>query len=93
MPDSAGTATALFSGSKTRFGMIGLDMRASYNVCDSDQTRLASVSSIADWGVEAGKHVGVGTTARITHATPAAFYAHSANRNHNSLKPTIIVTP
>ena len=52
VPDSAGTATALFTGSKTRFGMIGMDMMASYNVCDTRVSDLASVSSIADWGHE-----------------------------------------
>ena len=28
-----------------------------------------------------GKSTGIVTTSRITHATPAALYAHSANRN------------
>ena len=32
-PDSAGTATAMFSGVKTRAGMLGLDGTAAYNVC------------------------------------------------------------
>ena len=64
--------------------MIGMDMVASYNVCDTRDSDLASVSSIADWGHEAGKKVGLVTTARITHATPAAVYAHSANRDWES---------
>ena len=34
MPDSAGTATAMFTGVKTRAGMLGLDGTAAYNVCD-----------------------------------------------------------
>ena len=33
VPDSAGTATAMFSGVKTRAGMLGLDATAAYNVC------------------------------------------------------------
>ena len=33
VPDSAGTATAMFSGVKTRAGMLGLDGTAAYNVC------------------------------------------------------------
>ena len=36
--------------------------------------------SILKWAVDGGKHAGVVTTARITHATPAASYAHSAFR-------------
>lgn len=34
-----------------------------------------------------GKKVGVVSTARITHATPAAVYAHSADRDYESSVP------
>ena len=34
VPDSAGTATAMFTGVKTRAGMLGVDGTAAYNVCD-----------------------------------------------------------
>lgn len=36
---------------------------------------------------EMGKKVGVVSTARITHATPAAVYAHSADRDYESSVP------
>ena len=57
VPDSAGTATALFSGVKTRSGMLGLDQKARYNVCDTAAIEAATVESIADWGAESGKEV------------------------------------
>jgi len=79
--DSAGTATAMFSGVKTRFGMLGLDMKASYNVCDVDNIKRAEIESLADWGSNNGKDVGIVTTARITHATPGAMYAHTPMRD------------
>ena len=51
------------------------------NVCDTAITPRASVSSIADWAHARGKKVGVVSTARITHATPGAMYAHSEDRD------------
>ena len=39
----------MFSGVKTRLGMLGLDTRAHYNVCDTDAIKRATVKSMADW--------------------------------------------
>ena len=39
------------------------------------------MSSVLDWAQDAGKDTGIVTTARVTHATPAALYAHVANRD------------
>jgi len=80
VPDSAGTATALFSGVKTGMGILGLDAATKYNVCDATTVERGRLETLADWGAMAGKEVGVVTTARITHATPAAMYASTANR-------------
>ena len=77
VPDSAGTATALFSGVKTNMGVVGLDSATTYNVCDPNATRL---ETLLDWATGAGWDVGVVTTARVTHAPPACMYAASANR-------------
>jgi len=79
--DSAGSATAMFSGVKTRLGMLGLDNKARFNVCDTAAIEVASVKSMADWAVENGKDVGVVTTTRVTHATPGAMYAHTPHRD------------
>ncbi len=41
----------------------------------------ARVDSIAEVLSAQGKAVGVVSTARLTHATPASVYAHAADRN------------
>ena len=41
----------------------------------------ASVPTILEQSIAKGKSTGVVTTARLTHATPAATYAHNCNRN------------
>ena len=66
MPDSAGTATALFTGVKTRLGMIGLDSRAAYDVCEEASRPGSVLTSLADWAAQVGKKTGVVSTARVT---------------------------
>ena len=39
-----------------------------------------SVSTVLDWAQEAGMATGLVTTARVSHATPAALYAKTAYR-------------
>ncbi|XP_055003832.1 alkaline phosphatase-like [Boleophthalmus pectinirostris] len=41
---------------------------------------LPLLSSVALWAKDAGKSVGIVTTTRVQHATPATAYAHSASR-------------
>ena len=79
VPDSAGTATALFTGVKTGIGMIGMDHTARRGHCERREE--SQLTSLADWATGQGKKVGLVTTARITHATPAAVYAHSNDRS------------
>ena len=38
------------------------------------------VNTVLDWAQEAGMATGLVTTARVTHATPAALYAKTAYR-------------
>ncbi|XP_017037365.1 alkaline phosphatase 4 [Drosophila kikkawai] len=76
VPDSAGTATALFSGTKAHYGAIGMDATRS-----KTNAKSGRVQSIMDWAQKEGKRTGVVTTTRITHATPAATYAHIYNRD------------
>ncbi|MCV6601771.1 MAG: alkaline phosphatase [Cohaesibacter sp.] len=78
-PDSAGTGTAMHSGVKTKAGVIGVD--ESLNRGDCSQVEGAKVATIAELLTKQGKSVGVISTARLTHATPASAYAHSADRN------------
>lgn len=67
--DSAAAATAMASGVKTNNGLIGMD--ADLNI----------VTTILEEAKNRGKMVGLVTTTQLTHATPAAFAAHIANRN------------
>ncbi|XP_069802901.1 alkaline phosphatase, tissue-nonspecific isozyme-like, partial [Dendropsophus ebraccatus] len=77
--DSAGTATAFLCGVKTNRGVIGLS--AATELGSRNTSKGNEVDSILKWAKAAGKSVGVVTTTRINHATPAGAYAHSANRN------------
>ncbi|CAF3711944.1 unnamed protein product [Rotaria sp. Silwood1] len=81
-PDSAATATAYLCGVKAQLGTIGVDGRAKRSDCPSSIG--TDVDSIVDWAQNEGKKVGIITTARITHATPAAAYAHIPERNWES---------
>jgi alkaline phosphatase len=79
IPDSAGTATAMLSGVKTRKGVIGVSQEVVRGDCASALANpVATLGELAD---AHGMATGIVTTARLTHATPAAFYAHSADRN------------
>lgn len=81
VPDSAGTATAMFTGVKSNYYMLGLDSNAKFNDCDIARNEKSRLDSIVKWAQEAGKHTGVVTTTRVTHATPAALYAYSNHRD------------
>ncbi|CAG7833145.1 unnamed protein product [Allacma fusca] len=81
VPDSAGTATALFSGIKGNYYAVGLDATSVYNVCQPNVTKTAGVRTLIDWAIEAGKSTGMVTTTRLTHATPASSYAHCPHRD------------
>ncbi|XP_071944576.1 alkaline phosphatase-like [Antedon mediterranea] len=78
VPDSAGTASAFLTGVKTKSGVIGLDDHVEFGSCAS--TESAAVDSILHLSQRAGKSTGIVTTARVTHATPAAAYAKSPDR-------------
>ena len=78
-PDSAGTMTAMMSGVKTDVGVIGVDEDIERGECATVAgNELVTALELAEM---AGMSTGVVSTARITHATPAATYAKSADRN------------
>ncbi|NWX58649.1 PPBT protein, partial [Promerops cafer] len=79
VPDSAGTATAYLCGVKANEGTLGVSAAVTRDRCNT--TKGQEVTSILRWAKEAGKAVGIVTTTRVTHATPSAAYAHSANRD------------
>ncbi|MDQ3205729.1 MAG: alkaline phosphatase, partial [Pseudomonadota bacterium] len=78
-PDSAGTMTAMASGVKTRAGMIGVGQAAARGDCNAAlATPLATLWELA---TGAGMAIGVVTTTRLTHATPAATLARVPDRD------------
>ncbi|MBN7796151.1 alkaline phosphatase [Parahaliea mediterranea] len=78
-PDSAGTMTAMMSGLKTDVGVIGVDEDIERGDCATVAGN--EVATYLELAEIAGMSTGVISTARITHATPAATYAKSADRN------------
>lgn len=77
--DSAPTMTAMVSGIKTKDGLLGVNqyvMRGQHLTVASNE-----VPTILEIFKNRGRSAGVVSTARITHATPAACYAHTADRN------------
>ena len=83
-PDSAGTMTAIASGVKTHMGAIGVSAGKRTQCADSLEKPVLSWLQLAD---SAGLATGIVTTARLTHATPAATYAHSPERNWEATVP------
>ena len=77
VPDSAGTATAIMSGYKTNMGVINAEPDNLFAGCGES----IAPSTLSDIAARAGKSVGIISTARITHATPAAMFSHSASRD------------
>ncbi len=78
--DSAPTMTAMITGVNTNSSVLSLDKTtepADFNG-DGDGAPLTTLLELAK---AAGKRTGVVTTARATHATPAACYAHINNRD------------
>lgn len=81
-PDSAGTMTAIMTGVKTKAGMISVNQNAVRGDCASSiGNELQTFLELAE---KSGKSTGVVTTTRLTHATPAATYAHAPERNWES---------
>lgn len=80
--DSAATATAIVTGTKTRSGMLSVKPAALRGKCETAAGQ--DVPTLFEQAGAAGKALGVISTARITHATPASIYAHSVDRNWES---------
>ncbi|XP_027146257.1 intestinal-type alkaline phosphatase-like [Larimichthys crocea] len=79
MPDSAGTGTAYTCGVKANYGTLGVTAATPRANCKASHGN--EVTSILHRAKQAGKSVGIVTTTRVQHASPAANYAHSADRS------------
>ncbi len=96
IPDSAATATAMSAGMTTNNGQVSTkavddDMLTEENAEEKAET-LHDIDTEADDMVnlgdglhEAGIPMGVVTSTRVTHATPAAFTSHSVDRDNEAL--------
>ena len=82
VPDSAGTATAMMTGEKTRAGVINVGPASRRGDCG--QSLAHPLTPLGVTAKERGKSVGIVTTARLTHATPASVFAHSPERDWES---------
>lgn len=58
VPDSACTATALFSGIKTNWEVAGFDAGVPLGDCEASQNPARKVSTIINWAIDAGKDTG-----------------------------------
>ncbi len=82
VPDSAGTATAMHTGVKTRAGVIGIGPAARRRDCEA--ARRHELRTLADEARDRDMDYGIVTTTRITHATPATVFAHTPERDWES---------
>jgi len=81
VPDSAGTATAILSGYKTNIGAINVRPNKSITKMVLNSCTLKTEPpTLAERAKKAGLSVGIISTARITHATPAAMYGRAVDR-------------
>ncbi len=79
-PDSAGTMTAMMTGMKSKAGVISVGQAMERGNCSN----LAgnTLTTALEHAEKIGMSTGIVSTARITHATPAATYAHVSDRNY-----------
>ncbi|XP_016298200.1 intestinal-type alkaline phosphatase-like [Sinocyclocheilus anshuiensis] len=77
--DSASTATAYHCGVKANAKTVGLSAKAVAYACNT--TFGNEVFSVLHRAKAQGKSVGIVTTTRVQHASPAAAYAHSVSRS------------
>lgn len=80
--DSAPTMSAIITGVKTDEGVLSVNqnvVRGDYKTVAGNETK-----SFLEMAEDAGKSTGIVTTARLTHATPGACYAHTPDRDWES---------
>jgi len=83
IPDSAPTMTAMMSGVNTNQSVIGFDDTTEPS--DFNQNGDGEAPwTLLELAKARGMKVGVVSTAQITHATPAATYAHINQRNNEN---------
>ena len=79
--DSAPTMTAMVTGYKAREGMLSVNQTSARGDCSAANTAAKSLKTILEYAADSGRATGIVSTARLTHATPAATYAHTPVRD------------
>ncbi len=82
--DSAPTAVAMTTGVKSYNGTLGVTQGA--NIKDCATAKANGTTSLWEIAEDEGMATGVISTARLTHATPAATYAETTERDWESDK-------
>jgi len=82
--DSAPTMTAMVTGFKAREGQLSVNHTTARGECSAAVTAAKSLPTILELAAASGRDTGVVSTARLTHATPAATYAHISVRDWES---------
>jgi len=82
--DSAPTMTAMVTGYKARDGMLSVDHTTARGECDARVIAAKSLPTILERVAATGMSTGVVSTARVTHATSAANFAHTSTRDWES---------
>lgn len=77
--DSAPTMSAIITGIKTDEGVLSVNQNVVHN--DYRTVKGNETTSLLELAEQRGLSTGIVTTARLTHATPGACYAHTANRD------------
>jgi len=80
-PDSAPTMTAMVTGVKTIGDSLSVNQYVAHSEPNASVVNTNKLTTILEQAKQEGLSVGIVSTARITHATPAATYAHTANRD------------
>lgn len=76
--DSAASATAFATGTKTSNGVVGLQVDSRY-----DRAHAKMLTSVAALAHAQGRGVGIVTTDTLYGATPAGFFAHVMGRGES----------
>jgi alkaline phosphatase len=87
--DSAPTATAMVTGTRANDGALAVGPAVHEREADAAKVAPHALPTLLEQARARGMAVGLVTTTRITHATPAANYAHTPNRDweHNGQLP------
>ncbi len=81
--DSASAMTAMMTGIETNSGVIGFGSATEFGDFNGDGDG-PPLPTLLEAAKQRGMKVGIVTTARVTHATPAACYAHIDDRDQEA---------